>query len=165
MTGVPMRIQRRRLKGWRMPEGAIAVTRPGPWGNPFNFKPSEYCWLALSYGSRGDLRGRQEASVKAYRDWLDAPDGYVSAEYERGVTFGDVATTIDIGPRVKLVRQAPSRAAIVSALRGHDLACWCGLCPQHTAGLPLDVTCTACSPCHADVLLELANQHPTAEME
>jgi len=32
--------------------------------------------------------------------------------------------------------------AVRASLRGHDLACWC----------PLDV------PCHADVLLEVANQ-------
>jgi uncharacterized protein DUF4326 len=32
--------------------------------------------------------------------------------------------------------------AVRAALRGRDLACWC----------PLDV------PCHADVLLEVANQ-------
>ncbi len=31
----PMRIQRKRTKGWRMPEGACCVTRPGPLGNPF----------------------------------------------------------------------------------------------------------------------------------
>lgn len=31
----PQRIQRRRTKGWRMPEGAICVSRPSPWGNPF----------------------------------------------------------------------------------------------------------------------------------
>lgn len=36
---------------------------------------------------------------------------------------------------------APTRAEIREHLRGHDLACWC----------PLD------QPCHADVLLELAN--------
>ena len=29
------RIQLKRLKGWRMPEGAVKVSRPGPWGNPF----------------------------------------------------------------------------------------------------------------------------------
>jgi hypothetical protein len=29
-----MRIQRKRSKGWRLPEGAICVTRPGRWGNP-----------------------------------------------------------------------------------------------------------------------------------
>lgn len=31
----PVRIQRKRTKGWRMPEGAISVCRPGPYGNPF----------------------------------------------------------------------------------------------------------------------------------
>lgn len=31
----PKRIPRRRARGWRMPEGAVSVTRPGPWGNPF----------------------------------------------------------------------------------------------------------------------------------
>jgi Domain of unknown function (DUF4326) len=29
------RIQRRRTKGWRMPEGAVYVGRPSRWGNPF----------------------------------------------------------------------------------------------------------------------------------
>lgn len=32
----PARIQRRRTKGWRMPEGAVYVGRPGVWGNPFD---------------------------------------------------------------------------------------------------------------------------------
>lgn len=31
----PMRIQRMRIKGWRMPEGAVYVGRPTKWGNPF----------------------------------------------------------------------------------------------------------------------------------
>lgn len=30
----PKRIQRRRSKGWRKPEGAVVVSRPGKWGNP-----------------------------------------------------------------------------------------------------------------------------------
>lgn len=29
------RIQLSRRKGWRMPENAVSVARPGPWGNPF----------------------------------------------------------------------------------------------------------------------------------
>jgi len=45
----------------------------------------------------------------------------------------------------------------LSALRGHDLACWCPLCKLHKAGRPFDVACPDCPPCHADVLLELAN--------
>jgi len=32
---MPKRIQRKRTKGYRMPEGAIYVGRPTKWGNPF----------------------------------------------------------------------------------------------------------------------------------
>ena len=32
---MPERIQRKRTKGWRMPEGAVYVGRPSKWGNPF----------------------------------------------------------------------------------------------------------------------------------
>ena len=32
---MPKRIQRKRAKGWRMPEGAVYVGRPTKWGNPF----------------------------------------------------------------------------------------------------------------------------------
>ena len=38
MTG-PRRIQRRRTRGWRMPEGAVYVGRPTRWGNPFVVTP------------------------------------------------------------------------------------------------------------------------------
>lgn len=31
--GEPQRIQRKRTKGWRMPEGAVYVGRPTRWGN------------------------------------------------------------------------------------------------------------------------------------
>jgi len=32
---VPTRIQLRRTKGWRLPDGAVTVARPSRWGNPF----------------------------------------------------------------------------------------------------------------------------------
>lgn len=32
---MPSRIQRSRVKGWRMPENAVYVGRPTKWGNPF----------------------------------------------------------------------------------------------------------------------------------
>lgn len=44
-------------------------------------------------------------------------------------------------PEPQLHRRLPLLAEIRSVLAGHDLACWC----------PLD------QPCHADVLLEIAN--------
>lgn len=34
-VGSPKRIQLSRKKGWRLPEGAVNVSRPGRWGNPF----------------------------------------------------------------------------------------------------------------------------------
>ena len=32
---MPKRNQRKRTKGWKKPEGAVCVTRPGRWGNPY----------------------------------------------------------------------------------------------------------------------------------
>jgi hypothetical protein len=31
----PIRVQRKRVKGWKMPPNTVSVTRPGKWGNPF----------------------------------------------------------------------------------------------------------------------------------
>jgi hypothetical protein len=32
---VSERVQLSRAKGWRLPDGAVSVARPGRWGNPF----------------------------------------------------------------------------------------------------------------------------------
>ena len=39
MSSRPTRIQLRRTKGWRKPEGAIVVARPSKWGNPHRIGP------------------------------------------------------------------------------------------------------------------------------
>lgn len=31
----PIRVQRKRTKGWRKPENTVIVTRPYKWGNPY----------------------------------------------------------------------------------------------------------------------------------
>lgn len=139
----PKRIQRSRAKGWRMPENTVPVSRPGKWGSPFNFRAADYCWTALAFGCRGDAAGRQEASVKAYRQWVDDPQGRI-AEWEFGVVWGPgngEGPTVPVGARVK-VGAAPSLEEIRRELRGKNLACWCALD----------------KPCHADVLLDLANR-------
>ncbi len=48
----PRRLQLRRTKGWRLPTGAIVVTRSTPWGNPFPIAQS------------------RQAAVAAFRSWL-----------------------------------------------------------------------------------------------
>jgi hypothetical protein len=90
----PRRIQRKRTKGWKMPPNTVNVTRPGKYGNPFDFRSSECCWLALSYGCRGDRLGRQAASVKAFQEWIEPPattgkKRKQTVRYERGVRIGN----------------------------------------------------------------------------
>jgi hypothetical protein len=53
----PKRIQRQRVKGWRMPAGAVIVTRQTRWGNPFRVTAE---------------RSRREAVV-AYSIWIEMP--------------------------------------------------------------------------------------------
>ncbi len=139
---MPRRIQRKRSKGWKMPPNTVSVTRPGKWGNPFDFRSSDCCWLALSYGCRGDRLGRQEASVKAFREWIEPPTkGKKLVRMERGIRLGDDEKNFQIGPRF-VVGPPPTIDAVRTELRGKNLACFCPL--TH--------------PCHADVLLELANK-------
>ena len=51
----PVRIQRRRTKGWRMPENTVSVTRPGALGNPMTLKD------AIEAGYRRDGKDPRES--------------------------------------------------------------------------------------------------------
>ena len=86
---MPRRIQRKRTKGWRMPEGVVYVGRPTKYGNPF---------------------GADAKALESYRKWIEL-----------------------------WLREDKNS---LRDLRGKDLACWC----------------KEGQPCHADILLELANQ-------
>ena len=138
---IPQRIQRKRTKGWKMPPNTVYVGRPSKWGNPFNFSAPDYCWNALALGCLGDRKGRREASVKAYRQWICDPRGRVEA-MEFGLVIEGKGQQIPIGPRAK-AGLAPSIEDLRRELGGKNLACWCSLD----------------QPCHADVLLEIANAH------
>lgn len=134
------RIQLSRRKGWRMPENTVKVDRTTKWGNPFDFRRSEYCWIALSYGCRGDRLGRQEASVRAFREWINPGYGRRTVEMEYQPAFGNDERKVAVGPKIE-AGLAPALPDLVKALRGKNLGCWCKIG----------------EPCHADVLLELAN--------
>jgi hypothetical protein len=120
---MPQRIQRKRMKGWRMPEGAIYVGRPSVWGNPFwhvqKFHGLEYSLRLYAQMARG---------FWTPSDVILWPDHYVSQIYEDHQAW---LSRLDGHPLEK----------IRSELAGHDLACWCRLD----------------QPCHADVLLAIAN--------
>lgn len=60
----PLRIQRRRVAGFRLPEGTKCVSCPGPWGNPFTVKRAKESGYAVNDQDARDL------CVKAFDDWL-----------------------------------------------------------------------------------------------
>ena len=107
----PKRIQRRRTAGWRMPEEAVYVGRPGKWGNPYcPCRRYECNWMAA-----------------------DSP-AHAVALYEEAIRLNDAGD--------RFHRECPTSAAIRAELVGKDLCCWC---PEG-------------QPCHADVLLRIANE-------
>lgn len=98
----PKRIQRKRTRGWRMPDGAIYVGRPTVWGNPF----AEF-GLDLSlelYASA--VRGVWNPGIAAH-----LPDVRFHQVYEAHQAW------------LKRLGRHPSE--LVRDLRGKDLACWC----------------------------------------
>lgn len=64
----PKRIQRKRTKGWRMPEGAVYVGRPSKWGNPWAVgDPSPWTHQPMD----------RAAAVEVYRYMVDNWTGRV----------------------------------------------------------------------------------------
>jgi hypothetical protein len=122
---MPERIQRRRVKGWRMPENTVYVGRGTSLGNPFRIY--EHC-----KGERGD--------------WGIEDTGRFNLPMGHGWTRIGAARAA-VGAYRKALDEAyppgsSARWILADSLRGKNLACYC----------PLD------QPCHADALLELANQ-------
>lgn len=150
----PVRMRLSRAKGFNLQQASLAlnglpavnVCRPTKWGNPFNFASSDNCWNALALGCRGDAKGRREAAVKAFRQWVDDPRGLVK-EMEFGVVMECKGQELAIGPRAR-AGVAPSHHEIREALSGKNLACFC---PPDQA-------------CHADALLEIANRPQCREV-
>jgi hypothetical protein len=113
---MPQRIQRKRTKGWKMPENTVYVGRGSKWGNPYRIKGRILLvqrfyqpeWVPYDTIERDDIK---EFAVKKY-------EGFIRCNSKRKGRYN------------------------LDELRGKNLACWCK---------PGD-------PCHADVLLKLANQ-------
>lgn len=126
---MPERIQLSRRKGWRKPENTVVVSRPSKWGNPFPADVEPF--------TRAD-------AVRMYRElvvdrvaWL-VTDAGTRWEHRNRFTPERLEATTRGGLRT---RRVPTAADVRAELAGKNLACWC----------PLD------QPCHADVLLEIAN--------
>lgn len=114
-----------------MPEGAVDVARPSKWGNPYVVGENRAAPIVRS-ASR--LLGRPVYST----------NGAGGGQRHTGQGVEPIMLT---RREAVMCYRAQVRALVaddptcLDELRGRDLACWC----------PLD------QPCHADVLLELAN--------
>ena len=115
----PQRIQRKRSKGWKMPENTVYVGRPSKWGNDFivvekdGFFYVEF--VGLKY--RFDDNEKFKTKIKALECLLECYKECISCDHNIGKIN-------------------------IFTLRGKNLACWC----------------REGEPCHADVLLKIANE-------
>ena len=68
MENTPKRIQRKRTKGWKMPENTVYVGRPGRWGNPFLGADAAEKFRAALF----DLRNCPDYALKHMRQIRDS---------------------------------------------------------------------------------------------
>jgi hypothetical protein len=136
----PIRIQLSRAKGWRMPPNTVKVDRTTVFGNPCTCqrphgcsKSPEFEWQ--EWGDTPEQAAHLRCCVDVFRHYVET--GLAGAPTTTGRFNFAMEASSGYPNRTKLIER-------LSELRGKNLACWC----------PLD------APCHADVLLELANQEP-----
>src|SRR5215213_5445220 len=103
---MPERIQRKRTAGWKMPDGAIYVGRPGKYGNP-------YWHVQRFHGLDLSLKLYEYTAQGIWMPSLldEMPDGYFRQVY---------SSHLDWTKRF----QAHPLEQIQVELRGKDLACW-----------------------------------------
>lgn len=75
-TKSPIRIQRQRTRGWRMPENTVYVGRPTRFGNPFRplfySDPQRVLEAVIRYRAwlSGDLEAPHSAQSRPHPDWI-----------------------------------------------------------------------------------------------
>lgn len=98
----PVRIQRKRTKGWKMPPNTVYVGRPGEWGNPF------------VVGQHGDAA----ECVRLYRLCI------LSQEKPGTLNREQLKAANAAWPDAFAM---PCQKTAKLFLRGKNLACWCPL--------------------------------------
>ncbi|MFF7476634.1 DUF4326 domain-containing protein [Streptomyces sp. NPDC008092] len=124
---MPKRIQRKRIPGWRKPEGAVYVGRPTRFGNPFTIAPA-----ASERGGPLDM-------------WAVEHQGRTLGRWD-DKTAARAEATDRYARWIREPEQAEQRRLFRALLHGRGLACWC---PLPEPGQP--------DHCHAAVLIELVN--------
>lgn len=108
LSQIPVRVQRKRTKGYKLPENTKCVNRGTKWGNPF--KIGEFLNQNNHDGSHTRIQITREISITHFEKWIKQ--------------------------MIRLNHRS------LEELKGKNLACFCNLN----------------EPCHADILLKLANE-------
>jgi len=103
----PKRVQRMRVKGWRKPEGAVNITRPGKWGNPFVV---------------GQVAQHRHRATTAPYDFYVDTHRVITAEQAAGLYRAIVTDPVN---HQYVGHETPTLAAIRAELAGKDLMCFC----------------------------------------
>lgn len=76
----PKRIQLRRTKGWRKPEGVVTVSRGTDWGNPFIVG----AWLDTHFFIQDPMEITRDLAIALYRAYIDKPGWHQQIRHELG---------------------------------------------------------------------------------
>ena len=137
MKTIPQRIQRKRVKGWKMPPNTVYVGRGSKFGNPFRVvQYSDGKWAVKCDDDETQVAILTAICRAAYDTKQEAQADAVEC-YKKLATpykFGD---TFD-----KFMESLAFVESVQNSLAGKDyIACWCA----------------QGEPCHADFLIEIAN--------
>lgn len=149
----PVRIQRKRTTGWRMPEGARFVGRGTAFGNPFILGKTQVRTPGVHGEWEYEGRLHKVVGEKTYFS-LGCDDAGLPIGFWHEVQLATREQVVELfrryllGTGTQRLGTPPSLDRIRAELGGKDLACWCPLTDEQ--GAPV--------PCHADVLLEVANE-------
>ena len=128
---MPVRVQLSRRKGWKMPPNTVKVDRSTVFGNVSTCTRPHMCALRPCECCIGE-NPQGHCCVTAFREYVLS--GIEKRSSHTGL-FRYALDGMDGYPqRDKMIARLPE-------LRGKNLACWCALD----------------QPCHADVLLDIAN--------
>lgn len=105
----PIRIQRQRIKGWKMPENTICITRGTDFGNPFKVGS----WFMM--GSGGDKMFAGFLFVQASPGCQD----------KRFTLIENNQMAVEWFKRY--IELYPYRADLMAKIKGKNLACFCKL--------------------------------------
>ena len=132
---MPNRIQMKRNKGFNLQNYSmrfnglrcIVVSRPTKWGNPFRLTPDGY--------------------IQYYSTNRNILNPWIMWSYSEGFETKDIVELYERWIKGEFIQICLPNPPSIEELKGYNLACWCPLVDKDGNKVP----------CHADILLKLAN--------